>query len=78
VPQEPELLLALAAVIREHRQALDLTQESMGDLHRNYIGGVERGQINPTVTQLARIASALGTSAGTLLSEAETRQAERG
>lgn len=68
---EPELLAALSEVARKRRQALGLSQEEVGDLHRNYVGGVERGQINPTVTQLRRLAAGLGLTAWELLREAE-------
>jgi transcriptional regulator with XRE-family HTH domain len=69
----PPLLRALAAVIRERREALQLSQERLGDLHRNYVGGVERGEINPTLTQLQRLAAGLGVPVWELLREAEAR-----
>lgn len=69
------LATALAAVLRERRADQGLTQEQLGDLHRNYVGRVERGEVVPTVTQLARYAAALGTVASALLAEAEQRAA---
>jgi transcriptional regulator with XRE-family HTH domain len=75
-PPPPPLLVALGRVVRDHREALGLPQESVGDLHRNTIGKVERAQINLTVLQLARLASALGTSSSALLVEAEQRLAQ--
>ena len=41
-------------------------------IHRTYVGGVERGERNPTLDVLERLARALGISAGQLLSEEES------
>lgn len=43
----------------------DLSFES--GIHRTYISGIERGIRNPTVTNVAKVAKALGVSAGTLI-----------
>lgn len=48
--------------IREHRLALGLSQEKLGELtgiDRTYISGVERGKRNPAVKNLERLAKAL-------------------
>ncbi len=39
-------------------------------LHRTYIGGVERGEINPTLVNVVRIGRALGAGAADLLDDA--------
>lgn len=47
-----------------------LSQERLGqlaDLHRNYIGAVERGEYNPTLVTMALIAHALGVTLSELL-----------
>jgi transcriptional regulator with XRE-family HTH domain len=57
--------------IRELREAKGWSQEKLGEeanLHRNYIGQVERGEKNIGVENLVRIAEALGASAANLLS----------
>jgi transcriptional regulator with XRE-family HTH domain len=70
---------ALAAVIRQRRQAKQLNQGELGfasRLARNYISRVELGDSSPTVDSLSRIASALGESTSSLLAQAEGLQRE--
>jgi len=48
--------------LRELRRDRELSQEELGlraDLDRNYVGGIERGEINPTLVNICRIAGAL-------------------
>ena len=68
------LLIALGRVIRELRTRQGLSQEELSlksGVHRNYIGGVERGERRPTVTTVARLAVALETRASNVLEAAE-------
>ena len=56
----PHRDLGRAIVARRHD--LDLSQESLGEragLDRTYIGGVERGERNPSFEALIKIANAL-------------------
>jgi len=49
---------ALAAAVRESRARRGLSQEELGArarLHRNYVGAIERGEINPTFRTLLRL-----------------------
>ena len=58
--------------IREHRVARNLTQDDLGkkcDLHRTFIGSVERGERNVSILNLKVIASALRVSLAELLAE---------
>jgi transcriptional regulator with XRE-family HTH domain len=53
--------LGFAIRVLRHRQAL--SQEQLGldcDLHRNYVGAIERGEINPTFRTLLQLADGLG------------------
>ncbi len=55
-------LAGLGRAIREARQAKGLSQEELGlatGIHRNYIGGIERGERSPTVRSVLVLASAL-------------------
>jgi transcriptional regulator with XRE-family HTH domain len=60
----------LGDAVRRHRLALEISQEelaSLSGLHRTYVGGVERGERNPSVETIARLAAALGVEPGALL-----------
>lgn len=55
---------------RELREATGLSQEALAQvaqLHRTYIGGVERGERNVSLVNIVRIARALGVSPADLL-----------
>lgn len=48
--------------IRDRRQRLRISQEDLAELSgldRTYIGGIERGERNPSLKNIARIAAAL-------------------
>jgi transcriptional regulator with XRE-family HTH domain len=56
--------------VRKVRIAKGLSQEDLGELsnlHRNYIGGVERGERNISIDNMERIAVGLATTIQTLL-----------
>ncbi|MFC1453393.1 helix-turn-helix domain-containing protein [Verrucomicrobiota bacterium] len=58
----PKYRIELGAAIRRRRQELGLSQEQFAevvDCHRNFVGRIERGQQNPTVDTLVRIANGL-------------------
>ena len=51
------------ARVRELRVARNLSQEELAfraGLHRTYVGGIERGERNPALRNIAAIANALG------------------
>ena len=56
---------AFGMKVRYFRNCLNLSQEELADkaqLHRTYIGGVERGERNITLHNIFRIADALQVS----------------
>jgi transcriptional regulator with XRE-family HTH domain len=64
----------LAENIRAFRRSNNLSQEqlaNMCELHRTYIGSVERGERNVTLSTLELLASALDVSVPELLTKRE-------
>jgi transcriptional regulator with XRE-family HTH domain len=50
--------VALGRAVRELRVCRRMSQEELGyrgDLHRNYVGALERGEINPTFRVLLKV-----------------------
>lgn len=61
-------------VMRRRREATGLSQESLAaeaNLHRNYVGRLERGQVVPSLAVVQKIATALGTTMAKLVAEVE-------
>jgi transcriptional regulator with XRE-family HTH domain len=55
--------------VRELRLAKGLSQEELAfraRVHRTYLGGIERGERNPALKNIAAIAGALGVSLAAL------------
>ena len=52
------------------RRKLGLSQESLAekaDLHRNYVGGIERGERNVGLRNVVKLARALGVTTSALV-----------
>ena len=67
-----DLTRILAENIRTRRRASKLSQEALADLcnlHRTYVGSVERGERNVTLKTLETLAAALGMSVPELLTK---------
>jgi transcriptional regulator with XRE-family HTH domain len=69
-----QLLLRLGASVRQRRERLGISQETFANkcgVHRTYVGKVERGEQNVSMSSLARIAKGLGLHIWELVREAE-------
>ena len=56
--------------VRKYRLKLNLSQEGLGDisgLHRTYIGHLERGEVNPSLLNIVKVAAALQIDAALLV-----------
>lgn len=70
------LTLGLGAAIRSRRGMAAHSQESLAlraGLSRVYLGDIERGERNPSLLHLLRIARALGVPVSRLVAEAEAK-----
>lgn len=66
--------VALGAAIRHLRERRGISQEALAELaamHRTYLGGIERGERNPSYANLRKIAAALDVRASELVRRAE-------
>lgn len=69
--------LVLGRTVREVRARFDLSQERLGftsGLHRNYIGAIERGEINPTFRILLKLSDGLTVPLSELFALYEVRR----
>lgn len=67
-----DLRRIFAQRVRARRRALGLSQEGLAaeaDVHRTFIGAVERAETNISIDNIARISAALGVSAAVLMVE---------
>jgi len=70
------LLVGLGKAIRELRTEHGWSQEELSlrtGVHRNYIGGIERAERQPTVETVAVLAKALGVKTSELIARAERK-----
>lgn len=62
-------LVAFGKNVRAHRERRGISQEQLAELaelHRTYVGAVERGERNVSLKNIVRLARALGSSAAEL------------
>ena len=77
MPSDPGVTVAVGRAVRVLREENGLSQEELAArcrMHRTYIGGIERGERNPTVTVIYRMAEALDVTGSGLLAVAEGRR----
>jgi transcriptional regulator with XRE-family HTH domain len=62
--------VAFGEAVRALRESKGYSQEEFAnhaDVHRTYMGGIERGERNPTLTTICKIAAALAVPPARLL-----------
>lgn len=67
-----EILIALGLRIKEIRLNKNMSQEELSgrtELHRTYIGSVERGERNISIINLTKIAIALSVNVSTIVED---------
>ncbi len=70
----------LAENVRNLRRARNISQEALAeicDLHRTYVGAVERAERNVSLSTVATLAAALNVSVPDLLTRGRTRHGKR-
>lgn len=71
--QRSQAHAALGRAIRDYRGRRQISQEDLAHragMHRTYLGGIERGERNPSYTNIMKVADALGVDAWELLHRA--------
>jgi len=61
---------AFGRTLREARDEVGISQEDLAhaiDMSRRYLSGIERGEANPTLDQIVRLADGLGVEPARLL-----------
>jgi ribosome-binding protein aMBF1 (putative translation factor) len=70
---------SLGRTVRETRARRSMSQEELGHqarLHRNYVGAIERGEINPTFRVLLKLSRGLRVPLSELIALTEQRHRE--
>lgn len=66
--------------VRRLRQDMGLTQETLAaasEIDTRYLGGIERGQENPSIAVIGRLAAALGVHPAQLLEDRRSRRSSK-
>lgn len=69
---------ALGAAVRHYRSRLGVSQEELAwraGVHRTYLGGIERGERNPSFGNVMKLCDALGVKLSELASYLEAQLA---
>jgi len=73
---DPHVAAAFGAVVKESRLAAGISQEAlayMTDVERSYFGRIERGESQPTLSVVFKVAHALGFEGGMLVALVESK-----
>lgn len=73
--RDPTALTQLGYVVHLQRARLRISQDEIAKragMHRNYVGAIERGEINPTYDTLLRLARGLDVPLHELVEQATT------
>jgi len=76
VQKRGDIRLKFGERVRQLRLEMEMSQEEFAakvEIHRTYIGGIERGERNPTLTMIARLAVALKVRPADLMRDTETK-----
>ncbi len=79
MPKDVGLERLFGRMLQELRTERGLSQEKLGfeaDYHRTYISQLERGQKNPSLKAIFRLAEALGITPSEMIRRIESRVAE--
>lgn len=71
---DSEVAQAFGAVVRQARLAAEISQEALAHssrLERSYLGRIERGQSQPTLLVILKVAAALGCDGAELVAATE-------
>ncbi|MCW3008203.1 MAG: DNA-binding protein [Solirubrobacterales bacterium] len=72
--QRSQASVALGLAVRDARQRARISQEQLGSMsgmHRTYVGGIERGERNPSWINIVKLAQALAVRPSDLVTRAE-------
>ena len=80
--RNPALALAFGQTVRSVRESAGVAQEALAliaEMDRSYLGRLERGEKQPSLDVVFRLAAALGVAPGDLVAkiEARSRKAEK-
>jgi DNA-binding XRE family transcriptional regulator len=77
---DPAIALAFGKVVRQEREEQEIAQDAfavMADVDRSYYGKLERGERQPSLALLMRIAHGLGVPPGELVNRVEKTMKRR-
>jgi len=77
---DPDVAAAFGRAVKEARLAAGISQEAlayMANVERSFFGRIERGDSQPTLFVVLKVAYALGFDGGSLVSLVETELAPR-